>query len=124
MHERVCFNKATGKRHAEDEDAVSKRKNNVTYDGGAFENRLSVGSRNEEQNDIFALLKQSILQQKNKIKEELVKKNAIKFIVSLHTQFHLGMDSTFITEPPAILTTDTDEIFSSSNLNETLNNTI
>ena len=33
------------------------------------------------------------------------------------------MDSTFITEPPAVLTTDTEEIFSSSNLDETLNNT-
>ena len=78
---------------------------------------------NEEQNDIFALHKQLILQLKNKIKEELVKKNAIKFNVSLHTRFHLGMDSMFITELPAVLTTDTEEIFSSSNLDETLYNT-
>ena len=43
-----------------------------------------------------------------------MKKRAEKFYLSLHVNFHLSSDVTFLTGPPAVLTTDIIEVYDSS----------
>ena len=109
-HQRTCLFKTNGKRCAEDNaDTDNKRKrDNVTYIGGALDGTLAdyqVGLEHEPQDasNIYSLLKESIIQLKSRIGEELKKKRAIKFYIALHANFHLATDITFITNPPAVL---------------------
>ena len=98
-HERTCLFKTAGKRKAgEDVFVPSKKiKDNVEHVGGALEDTLvdyCLDLENENQDDIFSTLKDSVFQLRNKIGEELTKKKAIKFYVSLHARFHLSMETT------------------------------
>ena len=43
----------------------------------------------------------------NRISKEVVKKRAVDFYLSLHVNFHLSTDVTFLTNPPAVLSTNT-----------------
>ena len=124
-HQKTCLFKTTGKRSAEDVTTTSKKlkKDNVNYVGGALENTLAdyrINLEDESQDDPFAVLKDSVHQLRNKISEELANKRAIKLYISLHAQFRLDSDPTFITQPPPVLNTETTEIFESSNIPETL----
>ena len=60
---------------------------------------------------------------KNRINEEVAKKRAVKFYLSLHVNFHLSTDVTFLTDPPAVLSTDTIEVYDSSDIHDALNST-
>ena len=127
-HQRTCLFKTTGTRSGKDLNIHSKKtkKDNVKYTCGALENTLvdyCLNLEDEQQDDIFAVLKDSLFQLKDNINEEVVKKRAIKFYVSLHINFHLGSDEEFKTEPPAVLNTEALEIFKSTNIDDILNNT-
>ena len=120
MHDRVCLFKTTGKRKGDSiETPTKKRQDNVKYIGGALENTLAdyrLDLEDENQDDIFAVLKHAVFQLKNKVREEIMKKKAIKVYVSLHADFHLSMDTTFITEPPLVLNTGVVEVLESSDI--------
>ena len=45
----------------------------------------------------------------------------VKFYLSMHANFHLSTDVTFLTNPPAVLSTDTMEVCDSSDVHDTLN---
>ena len=57
----------------------------------------------------------------NRISEEVAKKRAGIFYFSLHVNFHLCTDVTFLTHPPAVRSTDTIEVYDSSDVHDTLN---
>ena len=59
----------------------------------------------------------------NRINKEVVKKRSVKFYLSLHVNFHLSTDVTFLTDPPAVLCTDTIEVYDSSDVHHALNST-
>ena len=46
---------------------------------------------------------------------------AVKFYLSLHTNFHLSTDVTFLTNPTAVLSNDTIEVYDSSDVHDALN---
>ena len=128
MHDRTCQFKTTGKRKADlpAEECTKKRKDGPSCIGGALEGTLvdyRVNITEEEQSDIFELLKDAVLQLRSKISVELGKKNAIKFYVSLYADFHIGSDTTFKTDPPAVLNTPASAVYESGNIDEMLDNT-
>ena len=57
----------------------------------------------------------------NRINGEVVKKRAGKFYLSLHVNFHLSTDVAFLTDPPAVLSTDTIEVYDSCDVHDALN---
>ena len=60
----------------------------------------------------------STFQVENRINEE-----AVKFYLSLHVNFHLSTEVAFLTDSPAVLSTDTIEVYDSSDVHVALNNT-
>ena len=56
----------------------------------------------------------------NRINEKVAKKRAVKFYLSLHVNFHPNTDVTFLTNPPAVLSTDTIEVYDSSDIHDAL----
>ena len=58
----------------------------------------------------------------NRIKEEVVKR-ALKFYLSLRVNFHLSTDVAFLTDPPAVLSTDTIEVYDPCDVHDALNST-
>lgn len=128
-HQRTCLYKTIGKRMVDEEEKGNKRrKENVRFSGGALQNTLvdyQIDLENEEQNanNVMNVLKSSMFEFKEKILLELEKKNAIKLYFSLHANFHLNSDPSFLTEPSIVLNTDVEEAFRSNNLDELLENT-
>ena len=59
----------------------------------------------------------------NRINEEVVKKEAIKFYLSLHANLHQSSDETHLTGPPAVLNTDTMGVYDSKEICDILNGT-
>ena len=59
----------------------------------------------------------------NRINEEVVKKRAVKFYLSLHVNFHLSTDVAFLTDPPAVLSTDTIGVYDSCDVHDALSST-
>ena len=57
----------------------------------------------------------------NRIGEEVAKKRDVKFYLSLHANFHLSTDVPVLTNPPAVLSTDTIEVYDSSDIHDALN---
>ena len=126
-HQRTCQFKTSGKRMmVEDNIEVNKRgKDNVRYSGGALQNTLAdyqIKLEDEQQDaiNIMDLLKTSVFEFKDKISDELDKKNAIKLYFSLHANFHLNSDPSFVTEPSIVLNTDVEETFRSNDLDDLL----
>ena len=113
----------------DDVDAMRKKmKFNVSYTGGALENTLTdyrINLENELQDAdmILDLLKDSVMQLHNTIDEELCKKKALKFYLSLHANFHLGSDESFQTDPPIVFNTDPFEIYESTEVDGILTQT-
>ena len=69
------------------------------------------------------MLKESTFQVENRINEVGVKKRAVKFYLSLHFIFHLRTDVAFLTDPPAVLSTDTIEVYDAGDVHDALNST-
>ena len=69
---------------------------------------------------MFSIYLSAVIQLNNKIEEELLKKKAIKFYMSLHANFHLSSDESFVTEPPAVLNTEAIEIYESNEIDDIL----
>ena len=46
----------------------------------------------------------------------------MKFSLLLHVNFHPSTDVMFLTNPPAVLITDTIEVYDSSDIHDALNN--
>ena len=100
----------------------------MSYIGGALEDtladyRLSLEDEEQEAGNIMKVLKDSVLQLENRVKEELKRKRAIKFYISLHANFHLSSDPSFTTDPPVVLNTEVEEIYESSEVDEILDKT-
>ena len=56
----------------------------------------------------------------NRINEEVAKKRAVKFYLSLHANLHLSTDVTFLTNPQAVLSPDIIEVYDSSDIHDAL----
>ena len=115
-HQRACLFKATGKRSG---TTVKKLKDNISHVGGALDctvNEYHLNLEDEQQNasNVLDILKESTFQVENRISEEVVKKRAVKFYL-------LSTDVIFLTNPPAVLSTDTIEVYGSSDVHDALN---
>ena len=127
LHKNVCIFKTTGKRKASDDDRPSKRpKESGKYLGGSLNGTLAeyrLNLKNENQEDILKTLNQSVLNMKGSINDELHEKNAIKYYLSSHVNFHLSMDESFTTNPPVVLSTTPIEVFKFNNIEKSLADT-
>ena len=127
IHQRVCLYKATGKRSGEClGTTVKKLKDNVSrvgdaLDGTVNEYRLNLEGEQQDASNVLDILKESTFQVENRINKEVVKKRAVKFYLSLHVNFHMSTDVMFLTNPSAILSTDTIEVYGSSDVHDALN---
>ena len=101
MHQTVCLFKTTGKRSGGHLSMVAakKLKDNVNRVGGALDGTVN----------------------QYRLNLEVAKKRAVKFYLSLHANFPLNTDVTFLTNPPAVLSTDTMEVYGSSDVLDALN---
>ena len=105
-YQRVCLFNATRKRsggHLQEGSIVKKLKDNVSHVGGALdgtvnEYRLHLEDEQQDASNLLDVLKESTFQVENRIKEEVVKKRAVKFYLSLHVNFHLSTDVAFLTD--------------------------
>ena len=86
-------------------------------------NTLNLDDEQHDASNVLDVLKESTFQVENRIKEEVVKKRAVKFYLSLHVNFHLSTDVKFLTDPPAVLSTDTIEVYGWSDIHDALNST-
>ena len=91
--------------------------------GTVNEYRLILTDEQQDASNVLDVLKESTFQVENRINEEVVKKRAVKFYLSLHVNFHLSTDVAFLTDPPAILNIDTIEVYDSSDVHDALNST-
>ena len=126
MHQRVCRFKTTGKRSGGHLDITAKRrKDNTSRVGGALNGTVNEYRLNleVEQQNASNVLKESTFQAENRINGKVVKKRAVTFYLSLHFNFHLSTDVAFMTDPPAVLSTDTIEVYDSSHVHGALNST-
>ena len=105
MHHRVCLLKATGKRSGGHLSMVAakKLKDNVNRVGGALDgtvnnNRLNLEDEQQNSSNVLDVLKESTFQVENRINEEVAKKRAVNFYLSLHPNIHVGTDVTFLTK--------------------------
>ena len=123
MHQRVCLFKTTGKCLRSGGHLTAKRlKDNTSHVGGALngtvnEYRLNLEDEQQNASNVLDVLKESTFQMENRINEE------VKFYLSLHVNFHLSTDVAFLTDPPAVLSTDTIEVYDSCDVHDELNST-
>ena len=89
-------------------------------DGTVNEYRLNLEDEQQDASNVLGILKESTFQMENRI-SEVVKKRSVKFYLSLHVNFHLSTDVTFLTNPPAVFSTDTIELYGSSDVHDALN---
>ena len=73
--------------------------------GTVNEYRLNREDEQQNASSVLDVLKESTFQMENRIIEEVAKKRAVKFYLSLYANFHLSTDVTFLTNPPAVLST-------------------
>ena len=109
MHQRVCLFSGG---HLDTTEKIIK--NNTSRVGGALNGTVSEYRIN---------LKESTFQVENRINEEVVKKRAVKFYLSLHVNFHLSTDVAFLTDRPAVISNDTIEVYDSSDVRGALDST-
>ena len=92
MHQRVCLFKTTGKRSGGHLGTIAKRlKDNTSPVGGPLngtvnEYRLNIEDEQQDASDVLGVLKESTFQMENRFNEEVVKKRAEKFYLSLHVK--------------------------------------
>ena len=129
MHQRVCLFKTTGKRSGGHLGTTMKKlKDDTSRVGGAFivtvnEYRLNLEDEQQDASNVLDVLKGSTFQVENRINDGVVKKRAVKFNLSLHVKVHLSTDVAFLTNPPAVLSTDTIEVYDSGDVHDALNST-
>ena len=124
MHQRICLFKTTGKRSGKHLDSTAKKlKDNTSraLNGTVNEYRLNLEDEQQGASNVLDVLKESTFQMENRINVEVAKKRAVKFYLSLHANFHLSTDVTFLINPPAVLSTDTIEVYDLSDVHEGLN---
>ena len=127
MHQRVCLFKTTWERSGEHLGMAAKKlKDNISRVGGALygtvnECRLNREDEQQDAPNVLDVLKESTFQMEHRIGEEVVKKRAVKFYSLLYVNFHLSTDVTFLTNPPADLSTDTIEVYDSIDIHDALN---
>ena len=78
---------------------------------------------NSKMLQMYWMCSKNLLQMENRINEEVVKKRAVKFYFSLHVNFHLSTDVAFLSDPPAVFSTDAIEVYDSSDVHNALNST-
>ena len=116
----------SGVEHLEEGIPAKKLKDSVSCVGGALDGTLNDYCLNlegdqQDASNVLNVLKESTFQMENRISEEVVKRKAVKFYLSLQANFHLSTDVTFLTNPPAVLNTDTVDVYSSSDVHSALN---
>ena len=79
--------------------------------GKPHADQLNLANDEQHASNILDVLRNSVFQVKDKIGEELDLKKALKFYISLHANFRLSSDASFIIDPPAVLSSETVEIF-------------
>ena len=127
MHQRVSLFKATGKRSGGHlGTTVKKLKDNVSRVGAAPDGtgngyRPNLEDEHQDASNELDILKESTFQMENTISEEVVKKRAVRLYLSLHVNFRLSTDVTFLTNPPAVLSTYPIEVYGSSDVHDALN---
>ena len=82
---------------------------------------LNLEDEQQDASNVLDVLKEYTFQMENRIIEEVAKKRAVKYYLSLHANFHLSTDVTFLTNSPAVLSTDTMEVHGSSDVHDVLN---
>ena len=87
------------------------------------EYRLNLEDEQQDASNVLDVLKEYTSQMESRINEVVVKKRAVKFYLSLHVNFHLSTDMAFLTDPPAVLSTDTIEVYDSCDVHDALNST-
>ena len=85
--------------------------------------RINLEDEQQVASNVLDVLKESTFQVENRINKKVVKKRAVKFYFSLHVNFHLSTNVAFLTDPPAVLSTDTIEVYDSSDVHDALNST-
>ena len=80
----------------------------------------SVPLENEVTNDPLRLLKDSAITFSDRIVTSVNEKNAIKFYLSLHLNFCLNTDESFVTDPPIVLNSNTEEVYRTSDIDAIL----
>ena len=128
IHQRVCLFKTTGERSDGGGPAAKSLRNNTSRVGGApngtvNEYRLNLEDEQQDASNVLDVLKESTFQMENRINEEVGKKRAVKFYLSLHVNFHLRTDVAFLTDPPAVLSTVSIEEYDSCGVHGALNST-
>ena len=123
LHDKSCLINKTRKRTSNQQEGGGGKKQKTN---SALENTFvnySVNLEDKEQNSYFKEdLTNGVYTLKEKNQQELTRKNAIKLFVSLHVNFHLSIDPSYVTEPAAVLNTEPVVVLLSTNLNETLDN--
>ena len=126
MHQPVRLFKTTGKRKSDGHLTAKGLKHNTTHVVGAPNgtvNEYHLNLEDEQQdtsNVLEGVLKESTFRMENRINEEVGKKRAVKFYLSLHV--NLSTDVAFLTDPPAVLSTDSCDVHDA--LNSTYENLV
>ena len=125
MHQRVCLFKLLGSGVAN--IFIQLRRNSkiiqvvlVVLYGTVNDNRLNLEDEQQGASNVLDVLKESTFQMENRINEEAVKKRAVNFYLSLHVNFHLSTDVTFLTNPQAVLSTHNIEVYDWSDVHKAL----
>ena len=125
-----CDFRATGKRPAENQIGGGEPKRQRTkdvrwraqaLDHATDEYTVDLKELEQTQETILDVLKDAILDLKETVEQELERKRALKIVVALRVTFHQSTDPTFLTEPPAVFSSDPVEVFAATNIDEALN---
>ena len=105
---------------------MKRLEDNVNRVGGAQyvtmnDYHLNLEDERQDASNVLDVLKESTFQMENRFNEEVAKKRAVKFYLSLHVNFHPNTDVTFLSNPPAVLSTDSIEVYDSSDIYDALN---
>ena len=84
------------------------------------EYRLNLEDEHQDASNVLNILKESTFQMENRIHEEVAKKRAVKFYLSLRVNFHPSTDVTFLIDPPAVISTATVEVYHTSDVHVAL----
>ena len=83
---------------------------------------VSILKMNSKMLQMYWMFSKNLLFQiENRINEQVAKKRAVKLYLSLHANFHPSTDVTFLANPPAVLSTNTIEVYDSSDIHDALN---
>ena len=129
-HTRVCEFHASGKRPAEGQIGGGSRPKtqrmvrpewqSQTLNHTTDKFTLDLEKIDQTPETILNVLKDSLLDLKVAIEEELEKKRSMKIIVALHVIFHQATDPTFLSEPPPVFKTTPIEILTATDIDEVL----